>query len=352
MRDHDCGRHGFALILAEPEANLVAVQKNDIMDLSKTNRHMKKEYLSISAISEDTGIAKEVLRKWEERYGFPVPERDAAGVRLYSSEQARRLKVIKRLLDVGMRPGQVVPLDEAGLALLLTQRTPEKSTVRAKSRLTENIVEWLRSRDPELLRNKLQSTLAQLGLRNFIIDVMSEMNEEVGSAWEDGRISVKDEHLYTETMQTLVRNALAGVRPTDGAPRILLTTATGELHTLGLLMAETVMSLEGATCISLGAQTPLPEIVGAVKAYNADIIALSFSSAFPKKKIPPLLRELRSLCAPETVLWAGGSGVVGLDSTPRGVLLHPTLASGISALEKYRQRHPIPKAEGEQPRQA
>lgn len=351
MRDHDCGRHGFDRILAEPEANLIAVQKNDIMDLSKTNQLMKKEHLSISAVSEDTGIAKEVLRKWEERYGFPVPERDGAGVRLYSAEQASRLKVIKRLLDVGMRPGQVVPLDEAGLALLLTQRTPE-STVTAKSLFTENIVEWLRSRDPELLRNKLQSTLAQLGLRNFIIDVMSEMNEEVGGAWADGRISVKDEHLYTETVQTLVRNALTGVRPTDGAPRILLTTVTGELHTLGLLMAETVMSLEGATCISLGAQMPLPEIVGAVKAYNADIIALSFSSAFPKKKIPPLLRELRSLCAPDTVLWAGGSGVVGLDSTPRGVLLHPTLASGISALEKYRQRHPVPKAESEQPRQA
>lgn len=305
---------------------------------------MKKEYLSIAAVSDETAIAKEVLRKWEERYGFPVPERDGAGVRLYSADQVTRLKVIKRLLDVGMRPGQVVPLDEADLALLLAQKMPE-NPVTTKSFFTENIVEWIQSRDPELLRIKLQAMLAQLGLRRFIMDAMSEMNEEVGSAWADGRISVKDEHLYTETAQTLVRNALSGVRRADGAPRILLTTVTGESHTLGILMAETVMSLEGATCISLGAQTPLPEIGAAVQAYNADIIALSFSSAFPKKKIPPLLRELRALCAPETLLWAGGSGVVGLDSTPRGVILQPTLASGISALEKYRQRQLAPKSE-------
>ncbi|MGE5621565.1 MAG: MerR family transcriptional regulator [Bacillota bacterium] len=298
---------------------------------------MKKEYQSIAAISNETGIAKEVLRKWEERYGFPQPERDSAGVRLYPAEQASRLKLIKRLLDDGMRPGQVVPLDDAALEMLLAQRKKQGFPARS-SDIELNIVAWVQSRDPELLRDNLQTMLAQLGLRGFVVDAMPAMNEAVGNAWADGSISVKDEHLYTEVVQNLVRSALAAARPTAGAPRILLTTLTGELHTLGILMAETVMVLEGAACVSLGAQTPLPEIVAAAQAYRTDIVALSFSAAFPKKKIPPLLRELRSLCAAETRLWAGGSGVAGLDTTPRGVSLLPTLESGVDALEKYRQR--------------
>lgn len=52
-------------------------------------------------------------------------------------------------------------------------------------------------------------------------------------------------------------------------------------------MVEAVMSLEGATCISLGAQMPLAEIASAVQAYQADIVGLSFSAAFPLKKIGP-----------------------------------------------------------------
>ena len=36
----------------------------------------------ISVVSEETGIAKEVLRKWEDRYGFPIPGRDAADKRV------------------------------------------------------------------------------------------------------------------------------------------------------------------------------------------------------------------------------------------------------------------------------
>lgn len=298
---------------------------------------MKEEYLSIAAVSEETGIAKEVLRKWEDRYAFPAPERDGAGIRLYPGEQVRRLKLIKRLLDDGMRPGQIVPLDEADLSALLAQRKPE-STAAPKSDFTEDIVEWVQSRDPELLRNKLQSALTRMGLRSFIVDAVVAMNEAVGNAWANGSISVKDEHFYTEVAQTLLRNALSDVWQANGTPRILLTTVTGELHTLGILMAETMMSLEGATCISLGAQTPLQEIVAAVQAYKVDIVMLSFSAAFPKKKISPLLRELRTLCAAETAIWAGGSGVLGLETVPRGVLLLPTLESGIGALEKYRQR--------------
>ncbi len=73
---------------------------------------------SIASISLETGISKEVLRKWEERYGFPVPERDASGHRSYAAHQTVRLQLIKRLIDGGSRPAQVVPLSEEALQSL------------------------------------------------------------------------------------------------------------------------------------------------------------------------------------------------------------------------------------------
>ncbi|MBP8028611.1 MAG: MerR family transcriptional regulator, partial [Giesbergeria sp.] len=75
--------------------------------------------LSIAAVERETGLAKDTLRVWEKRYGFPAPLRDAAGDRLYPSAQVVQLKLIRRLLDAGMRPGKVVGLDNDALQALL-----------------------------------------------------------------------------------------------------------------------------------------------------------------------------------------------------------------------------------------
>ena len=66
--------------------------------------------MSIAAVERDTGLSKDTLRVWERRYGFPTPERDASGERSYAFEQVARLRTIKRLLDIGHRPGRIVPL--------------------------------------------------------------------------------------------------------------------------------------------------------------------------------------------------------------------------------------------------
>mgnify|MGYP003347622001 CR=1 FL=1 len=66
--------------------------------------------VSIAAVERDTGIGKDTLRIWERRYGFPTPGRDGFGERSYPLEQVEKLRVIKRLLDQGHRPGRIVAL--------------------------------------------------------------------------------------------------------------------------------------------------------------------------------------------------------------------------------------------------
>ena len=47
-------------------------------------------------MERDTGVSRDTLRIWERRYGFLTPARNAKGERVYSAEQIRRLKVIRR----------------------------------------------------------------------------------------------------------------------------------------------------------------------------------------------------------------------------------------------------------------
>ena len=64
--------------------------------------------LGIAAVERDTGLGKDTLRVWERRYGFPQPLRDACGERVYPAEQVDQLRLIKRLIDQGRRPGALL----------------------------------------------------------------------------------------------------------------------------------------------------------------------------------------------------------------------------------------------------
>ena len=64
--------------------------------------------LSIAAVERETGLGKDTLRAWERRYGFPVPQRDAAGVRGYPRALVDRLVLIRRALLAGQRPGRLL----------------------------------------------------------------------------------------------------------------------------------------------------------------------------------------------------------------------------------------------------
>ena len=107
---------------------------------------------------------------------------------------------------------------------------------------------------------------------------------------------------------------------------MLLTTLPGEQHGIGLLMVEALLVPETAQCISLGVQTPLDDIRRAALAHKVQVIALSFSTAFPVRQASESLATLRRQLPPDIALWAGGDMIRRIRKTLPGVLLIPDLA--------------------------
>ena len=271
--------------------------------------------LSISAVERDTGLSKDTLRVWERRYGFPAPERDGIGERAYTFDQVEKLRVIKRLLDAGHRPGRIVPLPFAELQLLslsTVEQTKRQVPVALGTGDLATYMGLLRRHQIAELRTELNRSLSRHGVERFITEVVSPLGTAVGDAWIRGQMEVFEEHMYTEAMQAVLRAAIASIPElASGAqPRVRLTTFPGEPHGLGLLMAEAIFSLEGACCMSLGVQTPLWDIVKASAAHRADIVALSFSGNMNPNMVVDGLTELRQKLPAEVRLWAGGSSPV------------------------------------------
>jgi len=268
---------------------------------------------TISDVERDTGVAKETLRVWERRYDFPHPQRDAFGERLYPFEQVQKLRLIKRLIDLGFRPGKVIGQSTQELHVLAEQAA---SNARPKAGAApgdlQPFVELCRSHQSDALRRKLSQSLMVMGLRNFILELMAPLTAMVGDAWACGDIAVYEEHLFTEALQTVIRSAIFALPQPEHAagtpqPRILLTTTPQEKHGLGLLMAEALMAAEGAHCIALGTQTPLPDIVEAARRQHCDMVALSFSTTMNPRHVLDALKELRARLPAEIAIWAGGA---------------------------------------------
>ncbi len=294
-----------------------------------------EQSLSISAVERETGISKDVLRKWESRYGFPAPLRDDQGERSYPPDQVTRLRLIKRLMDTGLRPSRIVGESVETLdALARTSRLPVSSPAGEDTAATS--LAMLRLEDPTGLRQRLRRELLSLGVASFVQDILMPLSEAVGEAWARGEIGIHEEHLYTEVVQGLLRDVIANLSDPRGQPRIVLTTLPEEQHGLGLLMAAALLSLRGAYCISLGTQTPAQDIVQAARAHNAAVVALSFSIAYPHRRIAPVLAELRQRLDLETELWAGGAGCARIAPPAAGVRVLPTLEATLDALANWR----------------
>ena len=272
--------------------------------------------LPIAAVEQETGLGKDTLRVWERRYGFPTPSRDASGDRLYSVDQVQRLKLISRLLDVGLRPGKVVGMDQSTLQSLLTQQVPTPSLVLSKTNkesaatdpMMEELLNAIGGHDPQALRHGLSHAQWRMGLAPFVTDLVAPLTTAVGEAWAQGRFEVFEEHLYTEVITGVLRHAIASLppHPVPQGPKVLLTTVPQEQHSLGLLMVEALLVLEGCTCVSLGTQTPLTDIAQAALAHQADVVALSFSNLHKTTLVQTSLRELRAQLPATAALWAGG----------------------------------------------
>lgn len=295
---------------------------------------MTTDSFTIAKVADLTGIAKEVLRKWESRYGFPVPQRDAIGRRNFNIEQISRLYLIKRLLDQGMRARHVVSLPLQALGQLLEESAFILPQIH--DTLSGELIAALTSAHPQALQGFFTQRLLQLGLRSFVCDLVPVMNTLVGTAWASGAIAVSNEHFYTETLKALLAVQIAGTVSMTGGPRILLATAPGEVHTLGLLTIRTVLALEDVDCMYFGACLSCEEIVIAAQQYETDIIGLSFSDAFPVKKIVEFLTHLRLQLPEHVAIWAGGSGVRRLSKGLPGTEVLPDVDSMLRVLKRVR----------------
>jgi methylmalonyl-CoA mutase cobalamin-binding subunit len=102
-------------------------------------------------------------------------------------------------------------------------------------------------------------------------------------------------------------------------------------------MVECLLALEGCRCLSLGTQTPLPDIAKAAQAHQVDIVALSFSQNMNPNQVYDGLQELRRILPASTQVWVGGRNPVLQRRPVPGVLVMGSLELIPGQVRDWRQ---------------
>ena len=287
--------------------------------------------ISPSDMERRTGLGKDQLRKWRQRFGFPLLESTPSGKTAYSIKTIGRLVSIKRLLDAGFRPGQVVGTSDQELEKLkLTLGLSAPSVSR--DQITQLLIEQLKQTNLPAFKALLTEIRAKHTLGDFVLATLAPLLISLGDAWMRNEIDIHHEHLCTCIIERYLHAQILELKPISGSPQLLLALPPGEHHSMGLLMFEAILAEQGAQTINIGADIPLHNLRLAAVSYKANVVALSFSFHYPARRVIPTLLHLRRLLPAHIQIWAGGAGLWGIKKHPKGVHIFSDLKQAVAAL--------------------
>lgn len=295
-------------------------------------------------LAGETGLSPELLRLWQVHAGFPAPERTEHGEAFYPDWQVRRLKIIRRLIALGEPPARLYELDEEELAILLDYRTrvhDEPPAGVATTRI-DDFVRMLASNAFADAESAMQSHVIEQGLEDFVLTIAAPLCRAVGLAWEQGTISIAQEHIFSDMIVRTLRACSSTLFQPMGhvntaRPLVLLCTPPGEVHVLGLAMVETLLLLQDCRPLHMGCGLPEMEIARIAREVGADIVAMSFSAAHHPMRTVDVLEQIDRQVPPRVHIWAGGDNSGLRHPLPARVRVFDRLDAIADAVEGWRR---------------
>jgi len=313
----------------------------DIQEVSTEPKH------PIQVVARRTGLTADLLRVWEKRYEAVSPGRSATSRRLYSDADVHRLLLLRRATLGGRRIGQVAGLATEELeALVATDEAAAaaaprgKGSSRARASRDSHLaacVDAVKNLDGDGLEAALSGAAVALGTPELTRRVLVPLMQTLGDEWRDGKLRVFEEHLATSMVRSVLGSLRVAQTPEPGAPELIVTTPSGQVHEIGALMAASMAASQGWKVTYLGPNLPAEEIVAAAERRGARAVALSVVFPADDARLYDELRRLRRLLPDRVPILVGGRASDGLDRVVPEIRVVNDLSTLLDTLEELRR---------------
>ncbi|MBY0121348.1 MerR family transcriptional regulator [Bacillus sp. S/N-304-OC-R1] len=268
---------------------------------------------SIQQVANISGLSKQVIRKWEERYGIVNPQRLDNGYRIYSHNEVNRILFVKSLVENGYTVKQA--------AMHVQQQSNEEEIIhKAKEgyieppkTLNEHVISLLHEGamlHEENINRILQQAYLSLGLRKFLYSVVVPFLKEVGNRWSDGRWGEYQEALSSLAIRDFLVQLRRNFHFNENAPIIIGACLPEERHEIPLHIILLEGMLNGWKTVALGPSPAPSAIQSSVEQLNPRKVILSAITTLPFEKNPEIIQDLDEFAAqyPHIQFYIGGPG--------------------------------------------
>jgi MerR family transcriptional regulator, light-induced transcriptional regulator len=225
--------------------------------------------LRIGELSKRSGVAPELLRAWERRYGLLRPTRSAGGLRLYSASDFERVRLMQEQLAKGLAAAEAAAAASRA-HLEDAAETPALPPERARTELREALDRF----DEPSAQAAIDRVLAASTLDTFLAEVVLPYLGDLGDRWRRGDASIAQEHFAS----SVLRGRLLGLGRGWGlgvGPAAVLACLPGEQHDLGLIAFGLALRARGWRITFLGSDTPVDTIREASGHIDPSLIVVS-----------------------------------------------------------------------------
>ncbi|ALC91290.1 hypothetical protein AM500_16930 [Bacillus sp. FJAT-18017] len=263
---------------------------------------------NIKAVSKILDMPTVTIRAWENRYQAITPERNESGHRVYTEENLKDLKWLKKQVqENGINIGQAVKLlrdKKENKTVSLPGWSSAQSFDMQIAELFE-AVEELDSAKCELL---LDLYFSQFPYRMVLQSIVVPLMNKVGQAWEEGVFHVVNEHMISNLVQQRIMKLLNVFPVSADLPKVMAFCPEGEEHQLGLLMFTVYLRERRYPVYYIGANTPLEGLGELIREKGIEIVALSVSEKMVESEMNYFLKTLQTH-NPQLKIIIGGMGV-------------------------------------------
>ena len=268
----------------------------------------------IQQVSDMTGLSKQVIRKWEERYNLVQPKRLENGYRIYSEVDINSLLSVKTLAGQGHAVKRAVELTKERSTILNTVPGAIHS-IQHQEVLNDYVFQLLEKGthcDELELNLVLQQAYHSFGLADFLTSVIVPFLNEVGNRWNR-----KEWSEYQEAVSSLVvRDFLVQIRRNyqcrEDAPLIVGACLPYERHEIPLHILLLQFMMKGWKTILVGASPAPGSIESLVEKLKPAKVLLSATTTTPFENDPDLLKKLDQFAANNKHInfYLGGTGAL------------------------------------------
>jgi MerR family transcriptional regulator, light-induced transcriptional regulator len=186
------------------------------------------------------------------------------------------------------------------------------------------------------VREGIDADLDEAILQN---EVLAPSLRRVGDLWEDGSLTVADEHLATQITLRVLALEREAARVARGRrdDRVMLAAIEGEEHYVGLQMVSNLLASAGYEARFLGADVPIDSLAPIVEKHQPRVFALTATMPESGELLPLAVDEVRSGGGTVGVI-VGGQGVPEGFRETEGLVVPRNVSDVVEAVDALVRR--------------